>query len=549
MAYNPNNPNGQATSANSAPVVLASDQSPIAVSLTGVATAANQTNAAQKTQIVDGSGNVLGTTLVGGLQRLNVSLAAGSVPGTAVPAFTDIVGGKDSAGNSQQLSVDTTGKVNINNISGVVSLPTGASTEATLAIISGKTPALGQTTSAASSPVVIANDQTPLNISLADLYVIGQSAQTATVNNILTAAAGVAATDLATYRSALVQVVSTGTAGTYGFEGSNDNINFQAIPVYSQLISTGTVITTAITATVSQLGYVFPLQFRYHRLRIVTAITGGSIQAFSRFSSSAWTPAFSQVVQNTGTSLNTVDSGNLTTVSALTTVASITSDNLAAPGLFSDNGSSTITISTTSGTLTPTNGPNYVVQIPVTAVSGTAPTLDVEIQESDDGGTNWYAVYDFPRITAVGVYRSPVLYLTGNRMRYVQTISGTTPSFTRALNRLQMSSAMSMPYRQLIDRTIVLTTAGSVTPVLTTSGAKNFQITVNIGAATTAPAVELQVSDDAGATFYKIGTPLATIANSTVSQTVPATSGQLVQAVVTTAGVGVVIGYVLVRAF
>lgn len=32
MAYNPNNPNGQATSANSAPVVIASDQSAVAVS-------------------------------------------------------------------------------------------------------------------------------------------------------------------------------------------------------------------------------------------------------------------------------------------------------------------------------------------------------------------------------------------------------------------------------------------------------------------------------------------------------------------------------------
>lgn len=29
MAYNPNNPNGSATSANSAPVVIASDQAPI----------------------------------------------------------------------------------------------------------------------------------------------------------------------------------------------------------------------------------------------------------------------------------------------------------------------------------------------------------------------------------------------------------------------------------------------------------------------------------------------------------------------------------------
>lgn len=38
MAYNPNNPNGQATSANSAPVVIASDQSAVNTSLQEVAT-------------------------------------------------------------------------------------------------------------------------------------------------------------------------------------------------------------------------------------------------------------------------------------------------------------------------------------------------------------------------------------------------------------------------------------------------------------------------------------------------------------------------------
>jgi hypothetical protein len=62
------------------------------------------------------------------------------------------------------------------------------------------------------------------------------------------------------------------------------------------------------------------------------------------------------------------------------------------------------------------------VNIPVTAVTGTSPTMDVRIEESDDSGTNWYTVYDFPRITATGIYRSPLIPLVGNRIRYVQTI-------------------------------------------------------------------------------------------------------------------------------
>lgn len=150
-----------------------------------------------------------------------------------------------------------------------------------------------------------------------DIFVTGQSAQTATVNNILTTTSGSAATDLTGYRTASVQVVSTGTAGTFIFEGSNDNTNFQAIPVFSQLILTGTPITAAITATASQLIYVFPVNFRYIRLRIATTITGGSIQAFSKFSQTNFTPAILQIAQATASNLNVTAS----TVTTLTTLA------------------------------------------------------------------------------------------------------------------------------------------------------------------------------------------------------------------------------------
>jgi hypothetical protein len=137
-----------------------------------------------------------------------------------------------------------------------------------------------------------------------DIFVTGQSAQTATVNNILTTTAGTAASDLTGYRTASVQVVSTGTAGTFIFEGSNDNTNFQAIPVFSQLILTGTPITAAITASATNLIYVFPVNVRYIRLRIATTITGGSIQAFSKFSQTNFTPAILQIAQATAANLN-----------------------------------------------------------------------------------------------------------------------------------------------------------------------------------------------------------------------------------------------------
>jgi hypothetical protein len=134
----------------------------------------------------------------------------------------------------------------------------------------------GQSSAANSIPVTLSNEN------VQDLYIVGESGRTEVVNNILSSTAGEQAIDVTGYRSALVQVVSTGTGGTFIFEGSNNNVNFQNIPVNNTSSINGTAIVTPITASALQIGYLFPLFFRYIRLRIVTPITGGSIQAFSK---------------------------------------------------------------------------------------------------------------------------------------------------------------------------------------------------------------------------------------------------------------------------
>lgn len=148
-----------------------------------------------------------------------------------------------------------------------------------------------------------------------DVAVTGASAQTATVNNILTTTSGTNGSDLLQYRSACVQVVSTGTGGTYIFEGSNDPVNnFQTIPVWNQATATGTPITAAITATASQIGYILPRTFRYIRLRIASTITGGSIQAISTFSQAPFSPTYYQIANATAANLQaTVTATNLST--------------------------------------------------------------------------------------------------------------------------------------------------------------------------------------------------------------------------------------------
>ncbi|MCS6281440.1 MAG: hypothetical protein HUM72_12480 [Dolichospermum sp.] len=241
-----------------------------------------------------------------------------------------------------------------------------------------------------------------------------------------------------------------------------------------------------------------------------------------------------------------ISGGTLGTVTTVSTVSAVTSANLAIPGTIADVASAALTTTTTTAALTPTFGIAYQVNIPVIVVSG---TLDVTIEESDDSGTNWYRVYDFPRITATGIYRSPHIPFLGNRVRYVQTVGGTTPSFTRAINRLQ-SNYPALPQRQLIDRTISLTTLNSTTPILLARDCGNAtQLIISVGTiTTTAPALQLEGSDDFGNTWYSIGSQLTAVANSTVQTTVTDINAAALRARVSTAGVGVTANYVMIKA-
>jgi hypothetical protein len=130
----------------------------------------------------------------------------------------------------------------------------------------------------------------PLPVADLVLTLTGNALLTATVNNILESVAGAAGTAVDNFRSGSVQVVSTGTAGTFIFEQSNDNVNWVTLPVWNAINPTAQSIASAVTATVSSIIYSFPVRSRFIRLRIVSTITGGSIQAISRFTTEAYAP-------------------------------------------------------------------------------------------------------------------------------------------------------------------------------------------------------------------------------------------------------------------
>jgi hypothetical protein len=75
---------------------------------------------------------------------------------------------------------------------------------------------------------------------------------------------------------------------------------------------------------------------------------------------------------------------------------------------------------------------------------------------------------------------------------------------------------------------------------------------VNMGAiTTTAPALQIQGSDDNGVNWYSIGTPLTAVASSSVTVTVNNVHSERIRAIVSTVGVGATLGAggVLLKAF
>lgn len=223
---------------------------------------------------------------------------------------------------------------------------------------------------------------------------------------------------------------------------------------------------------------------------------------------------------------------------------------LPAPTVVTDVASAAITATSNGAPFTPASGTEYEVNIPVTAVSGTSPTMDVVVQESDDTATNWFDVYHFPRITATGIYRSPKLTLKGNRVRYVHTIGGTTPSFTRAINRVEGYSSPQRVPRRFFDRTFNTTqTLNAVSAVFNIQDCGSVQLAVSSAVqGTTAPQFTLQLSSD-GITWTNFGSPVQ--ASGTTAVFSPPISGgfDFARVICNIAGVAATLNWVEIKAW
>lgn len=231
MAYHPRNPNGSATTANSAPVTIASDQAAISVS---VSSAELPTGAATET--------TLGT-------RLSEATFAARVPA---------VGQKTAAASVPVILASDQ----------ALPLPSGASTEATLetrlaeSTFTSRVPTVGQKTSAASVPVVLPSDQT-VAVSASALPLPSGAATQTTLATLLSetafttriptlgqkAMAGSVPVVLSSDHGALTVTGSTVPANSFGTDtlnALNEAVTVAVLPGHSSwtVQATGTFVAT-----------------------------------------------------------------------------------------------------------------------------------------------------------------------------------------------------------------------------------------------------------------------------------------------------------------
>jgi hypothetical protein len=280
MAYNPNNPNGQTTSANSAPVVIASDQSAVPIADGGGSITVDGSVSVSNfpaTQPVSGSVTVSGTVTANagtGTQDVNVTNA--SIP------VTD---------NGGSLTVD--GSVSVSNfpatqpVSGSVTVSGTVTADTELP----NAAALVDATSNPTTPIVGAameafNGTTWDRIRTQDAL-SGNGANDTTVGILAVSAGpgyairynptnlGTAANSASTINvegaNSVTYALSTTTTGTITFEGTADNTNWVAIEVFDSAADLW-VSGTNITPTLGKVYQLLTQGYRQVRMRTVTTL-------------------------------------------------------------------------------------------------------------------------------------------------------------------------------------------------------------------------------------------------------------------------------------
>jgi len=303
-----------------------------------------------------------------------------------------------------------------------------------------------------------------LAVSLAQKTTIQGITSVGANTNLLDTSGAGAPLDVTQYQSAEILVVSTNSGGSYQVQGSLTPTftSPQILTLYEQGVLNQAPSTGAITVTVSVRRFRVDLQgVNFLRFNLLTTTNGV-------------TPAvvLSQLAPSRADTV--VVSGNVG-------LAGASQSQLTALAPITDIGSSAITVNNTTTGFQPTWGVSQYFSIFVSAVAGTAtPTYNFTVQETLDGSV-WQDVYSFPPITATGLYVSPLIAMSGRQYRYVQTVSGTTPSFTRSVVRYTSHIAVEPIVRPTVSSFLAGVVADSDRALPTNARILSFTMTNESG--------------------------------------------------------------------
>lgn len=214
-------------------------------------------------------------------------------------------------------------------------------------------------------------------------------------------------------------------------------------------------------------------------------------------------------------------------------------------GLATDKPSAAITTTTTTSIALPA-GNAIVIAVNITAVSGVNPTYDLSLWESADG-LNYYKIYDFVRMTGVSNSSCPPIQTTGRNYRLVETVGGTTPSFTRAIYRSDYVQNVGL-IRQVIDRAINPNAVNSLTQTLAVEGTqKLYMMLLMAGGGSGQPTIALEGTEDLNSGWYSLGTTVVGQAG-VVTLNTKDFACKFIRGRVTVAGVGSVLTSLTLKA-
>lgn len=281
------------------------------------------------------------------------------------------------------------GTWNINNISGTISLPTGAATSSlqsagnsSLASIDAGIPlSLGQDIMANSMPVVLSSNQSAIPVTQSGTWTTGRT------------------WSLSSGADSIAAVQS----GTWTVQPGN------------------TANTTAWYVKDDALG----------------SVPGGTAGTKSELAGGVYNSSAPSLTNGQQASLQLTSSGALIV------------DGSTASGLAMINrtdASTTVTASGNTAALDTSGLFSLNMNFSVTAISGTGAYIQFHTQTSDDG-TNWTTYADTARLTATGATRYQGFRQAGRYYRYTWDVAGTSPSVT--FNIVSTLKAISVPRKSV----------------------------------------------------------------------------------------------------